>query len=161
MFSLLPRLLGEDLPNEDMGSCQINAAVSETKEMFERESDEALLRMANLDKSDERIENIMKFYGHLSVISWITATKMHSFYMARFAQFCLKSRVKCKHLPSAFVGFGACLCNLLTNEPFVGYKIGKIGLLLLNTSELDKDEASRVYLSYYRELVRSYSSGNC
>jgi hypothetical protein len=98
----------------------------------------------------------MKFYGHLSVISSIAAPRTHALYTARFAQFCLKSKVDCKYIPLAFVGLGACLCNLLTNETLFGYRIGKIGLMLLNRNELNKDEACRVYLVYYRELVSSY-----
>lgn len=126
--------------------------------MFEHESDEAVLRMTKPHHNNERIENIMKFYSHLSVISWIAAPKMHAFYMARFAQFCLTSKVACTYLPSAFVGFGACLCNMLTlsSEILVGYRIGKMGLMLLNRFELDKDKAWQVYLAYYRGLVSSH-----
>eukprot|EP00804_Cyclotella_cryptica_P019177 CCRYP_021112-RB/>CCRYP_021112-RB protein AED:0.02 eAED:0.02 QI:21/1/1/1/1/1/4/1110/1196 len=154
------RLLGEDLPKEDLELCEIISAVNVTKEMFERESDEELLQMTNAHNGTKRIENIMKFYGQLGLISWIAAPKMHAFYMARFAQFCLKSKVDGKYLPSAFVAFGACLCNVLANETLVGYRIGKIGLLLLNRSESDMDEASKVYLAYYYELVSSPCAEN-
>eukprot|EP00804_Cyclotella_cryptica_P019416 CCRYP_006604-RB/>CCRYP_006604-RB protein AED:0.03 eAED:0.03 QI:114/1/1/1/1/1/5/168/1358 len=146
------RLLGEDIPTEGLELCQIVSAVNKTKQLIELESDEALLQMTKIRNNTRKIENIMKFYGHLGLISWFVTPKMHAFYMARFAHFCLKSQVGCKYLPSAFVAFGACLCNGLTNETFVGYRIGKIGLMILNRSELDMDEASKVYLAYYREL---------
>ncbi|KAL3799465.1 hypothetical protein HJC23_013920 [Cyclotella cryptica] len=146
------RLLGEELPHEDLETCLINSAVSETKEIFEHKSDEAFLCVTNSDHSTERTKNIIKFYGHLSVISWIAAPKMHAFYMARFARFCLKSKVTCKYLPLAFVGLGACLCYGLTADTLVGYRMGKTGLMILNRSELDMDETAKVYLAYYREL---------
>ncbi|KAL7516121.1 hypothetical protein ACHAWX_001173, partial [Stephanocyclus meneghinianus] len=91
------RLLGEELPNEDLDSCQINSAVNEAKETIEREPDEALLHMTNPNRSTERIENIMKFYARLGFSSWI----------------------------------------------------GKIGLMLLNRSELDMEVAPQSYLAYY------------
>jgi len=149
----LVRLLGEDLPNDGLALCQIVSEVNKTKELFESESDEALLKIAKAQNNTKKSENIMKFYGYLGLISWFAAPRMHAFYIARFAQFCLKYRVNCKYLPSAFVAFGACLCDGLTNETLLGYRIGNIGLMILNRSELDMDEASKVFLAYYRELV--------
>eukprot|EP00804_Cyclotella_cryptica_P019420 CCRYP_006611-RA/>CCRYP_006611-RA protein AED:0.16 eAED:0.08 QI:0/0/0/1/0.75/1/5/0/1159 len=143
------RLLGEELPDEDLEACQINSALSETKEMFEIESDEKLLRMTSPDQNSDKIENIMKFYARLGFSSWFAAPKMHAFYMARFTLFCLKSKVDCKYLPLAFVGLGACLCYGLTAETLVGYRIGKIGLMLLHRSELDMEVTSQCYLAYY------------
>jgi hypothetical protein len=125
IFLALLRLLGEDLPNEGLELLQIISAVIETKQLFERESDESLLRMTKIHNNTKKIENIMKFYGHLGLISWFSAPNMHAFYMARFAQFCLKSRVGCKYLPSAFCVFGACLCNGLTNETWLGTGLGR------------------------------------
>ena len=156
VFSLLAydvdRLLGEDLPSENLKLSQIVSAVNSTKEMFEHESDHSLLNMKK--KTDKRIESIMKFYGHLGLVSFIATPTMHTFYMAKFAQFCLVSKVDCKYLPTAFVAFGACLCDGLSSDTMLGHRIGRIGLLLFNRSDLDMDEASCVYLGYYRDLVR-------
>ena len=156
VFSLLAydvvRLLGEDLPSENLELSQIVSAVNSTKEMFERESDHSLLNMKK--KTDKRIDTIMKFYSQLGLVSFIATPMMHPFYMSKFAQFCLVSRVDCKYLPIAFAIFGSCLCNGLSSDTMLGHRIGRIGLVLFNRSVLDMDWASLFYLEYYRHLVR-------
>eukprot|EP00804_Cyclotella_cryptica_P020127 CCRYP_014899-RB/>CCRYP_014899-RB protein AED:0.03 eAED:0.03 QI:211/1/1/1/1/1/6/342/1334 len=140
--------LGEDIPADDVARRDVATQVRLAKRNFERESDDALLQMHK--NSSKPNVAIMQAYNILVNLSFIAKPRLYQYFVARWAQFCLKSNVACKYVAGAYVAFAVVLCKDVSGtDARLGYRIGKLGLKMLHEDDTATSELPSVYLLYF------------
>ncbi|KAL7482010.1 hypothetical protein ACHAW6_007699 [Cyclotella cf. meneghiniana] len=142
-------LLGEDLPaNGNVDKADLISTVKETKSLFQKKSNEELLAMH--EETSRRNIAIMQFYDQLSIVSYLAKPEICAYFMARWAHFSLTHNVACKYTPGAFVSFSVILCcEDLGENARIACRIGKIGVMMLNSNASAMAELPGVYLTHY------------
>ena len=167
--------LGEDLPNDAIDDQELVLIVTKVKALFLQNSTEQLLSLN--EETTRRNAVIMEFYDQLVVVSYFFRPKQRlcSYFMARWAHFCLSNKICCKYTPGksrcgiqhlsicllstsfcflfinagAFVSFSSLLCcEDLDDNARIGCRIGKIGMMIMSKRD-DPDVIPGVYTVYY------------
>jgi uncharacterized protein (UPF0147 family) len=90
--------MGEDILEGDVAPGYTKIQVAATKKCFENTPDDVLFSMHS--RVSDRDAMIMKAYNVLVNLSYVSKPLLYPYYTAKWAQFCLKSNVACKHVPS-------------------------------------------------------------
>jgi hypothetical protein len=91
--------MGEDIIVDDkVAPTYLATQLTAAKTCFENTPDDVLLTM-HMHVSD-RDAMIMKAYNVLVNLSYYSKPLLYPYYTAKWAQFCLRSKVACKHVPS-------------------------------------------------------------
>jgi hypothetical protein len=96
--------MGEDIVDGNLAPGYTKIQVTATKSCFENTPDDVLFTMHT--RVSDRDAMIMKAYNVLVNLSYVSKPLLYPYYTAKWAQFCLKSKVACKHVPSK--------CNAIT-----------------------------------------------
>ena len=94
--------LGENFPADDLARKDIATQVRLVKSNFVRESDDALLQMHK--NSSKPNLAIMQAYNILVNLAFIVKPRIYQYFVARWAEFCLKSKVACKYVAGEVQG---------------------------------------------------------
>eukprot|EP00956_Cyclotella_meneghiniana_P016274 scaffold25619_cov80-Cyclotella_meneghiniana.AAC.1 len=138
--------LGEHIPCDEEARRDISRQVDIATKTFRLESDDRLLQMPEFS-SEKKYDAIMQAYMILVSLGVIAKPQLYAYYVARWSQFCLKHTVASKYIALVYVYFAAVLCGELNEACRVGYRIGQLGLKMLNQNDLSV--MPLVHLLYY------------
>lgn len=115
--------LGENVPVANVTSEDVSSQVCSAKLQFQSKSNDDLLHNYTQDSKDH--VTIMRMYNILSNLAYVAKPKLWPYFVARWAQYCLKHRVACDNTPGTLshTSLSSAIFFRLTLEYFISSSI--------------------------------------